>query len=70
MVRLCPLDTAWDKLKGYKKAHDGKEDFWQGIVDLGKFDDEHTEYLDVKAFAENEDKIDSLQLVKVKTLMM
>ena len=28
------LDTAWDKLKGYKKVfHDGKEDFWQGIVD-------------------------------------
>ena len=53
------LQTAWNKLKGYKKVfYDGKEDFWQGIVDSGKFDDEHTEYLDVKAFAENEKKID------------
>ena len=59
------LDTAWDKLKGYKKVfHDGKEDFWQGIVDSGKFDDEHTEYLDVKAFAENEDKIDFVAVGK------
>ena len=59
------LDTAWDKLKGYKKVfYDGKEDFWQGIVDSGKFDDEHTEYLDVKAFAENEDKIDFVAVGK------
>ena len=59
------LDTAWNKLKGYKKVfYDGKEDFWQGIVDSGKFDDEHTEYLDVKAFAENENKIDFVAVGK------
>ena len=53
------LDTAWNKLLGYKKVYyDGKEDFWQGIVDSGKFDDENAKYLDVKAFAQNEDKID------------
>ena len=53
------LQSAWDKLLGYKKVYyDGKEDFWQGIVDSGKFDDENAKYLDVKAFAQNEDKID------------
>lgn len=53
------LQSAWNKLLGYKKVYyDGKEDFWQGIVDSGKFDDENTKYLDVKAFAQNEDKID------------
>ena len=29
-----------------------------GYCRPGKFDDEHTEYLDVKVLAENEDKID------------
>ena len=53
------LQSAWNKLLGYKKVYyDGKEDFWQNIVDNGKFDDEHNEYLDVKAFAQNEEKID------------
>ena len=54
-----PLDQAWNKLKGYKKVYyDGKETFWKGVADSGTFDDETGAYLDVKAFADNEDKID------------
>lgn len=53
------LQSAWNRLKGYKKVYyDGKEDFWENVVVNKKFDDEHTEYLDVKAFAQNEEKID------------
>ena len=54
-----PLDRAWDKLNGYKKVYyDGKEDFWKSVVDEGNYEDTSNSFLDIKAFAQNEDKID------------
>ena len=57
--KTMTLDKAWNMILGYKKVYyDGKEDFWQGIVDSSKFDDEKSDYIDLKAFAQNNNKID------------
>jgi hypothetical protein len=43
------LDKAWYMLLGYKKVYyDGKEDFWQGIVDSKTYDDSTKDFHDIK----------------------
>ena len=50
------LQQAWNILKGYKALYyDGKEDWWNDLIDTGEFDDSSVEYLELKAIADNND---------------
>jgi len=53
------LQSAWYKLLGYKKAYwDGKETYWNNIIDTGKVDNESDFFKEIKTYAENENSID------------
>ena len=50
------LQQAWNILKGYKELYyDGKEAWWNDLIDTGEFDDSSVEYLELKAIADNND---------------
>ena len=50
------LQEAWHMLKGYKALYyDGKEDFWQDMMDTGEFDDASNDYVELKALAQHDD---------------
>ena len=54
--KVYNLEQAWNMLKGYKKLYyDGKETFWQNMIDSKKFDDEDTIYVELKAIADKDD---------------
>ena len=54
--KVYNLEQAWNMLKGYKKLYyDGKETFWQNMIDSKKFDDEDTTYVELKAIADKDD---------------
>jgi subtilisin family serine protease len=53
------LDSAWNKLLGYKKVYyDGKETFWNDVAEKGQLDDESDAYTDIKTVVDNKDLID------------
>ena len=50
------LQEAWYMLKGYKALYyDGKESFWNDMITNGEFDDASTDYVELKAIADNDD---------------
>ena len=50
------LEDAWYLLKGYKALYyDGKESWWDSLVDNGQFDDASNEYVELKAIADKDD---------------
>ena len=62
------LDTAWNKLIGYKKVYyDGKESFWKTVAEKGQFDDESEVYTDIKTVVDNKDLIDFEKVGKGET---
>jgi subtilisin family serine protease len=62
------LDTAWNKLIGYKKVYyDGKESFWKTVAEKGQLDDESEVYTDIKTVVDNKDLIDFEKVGKGET---
>ena len=50
------LQKAWFMLKGYKKLYyDGKETFWQNLVDNKQYDDTDSTFIEIKAIALKDD---------------
>ena len=50
------LQKAWFMLKGYKKLYyDGKETFWQNLVDNKQYDDTDSTFVEIKAIALKDD---------------
>ena len=50
------LQRAWFMLKGYKKLYyDGKETFWQNMVDNKQYDDTDSTFVEIKAIALKDD---------------
>lgn len=50
------LQRAWFMLKGYKKLYyDGKETFWQNMVDNQQYDDTNADFVEIKAIALKDD---------------
>ena len=50
------LQKAWFMLKGYKKLYyDGKETFWQNLVDNKQYDDTDSAFVEIKAIALKDD---------------
>ena len=50
------LQRAWFMLKGYKKLYyDGKETFWQNMVDNKEYDDTDSTFVEIKAIAQKDD---------------
>ena len=50
------LQEAWYLLKGYKALYyDGKETWWNNLVETGQFDDASDEYVELKLIADNDD---------------
>ena len=50
------LQKAWFMLKGYKKLYyDGKETFWQNLVDNKQYDDTDSIFVEIKAIALKDD---------------
>ncbi len=50
------LESAWNMLKGYKALYyDGKEGFWENMVDSGQFDDADADYVELKQLADKDD---------------
>ena len=51
------LQEAWYLLKGYKALYyDGKETWWNNLVETGQFDDASADYVELKAIADNNDE--------------
>jgi len=50
------LQRAWFMLKGYKKLYyDGKETFWQNMVNNKQYDDTNADFVEIKAIALKDD---------------
>jgi len=50
------LQEAWYLLKGYKALYyDGKETWWNNLVETGQYDDASDEYVELKLIADNDD---------------
>ena len=50
------LQRAWFMLKGYKALYyDGKETFWQNMIDNEQYDDTDSTFVELKALAEKDD---------------
>ena len=50
------LQRAWFMLKGYKALYyDGKETFWQNMVDNKQYDDTNEDFVEIKAIALKDD---------------
>ena len=50
------LQRAWFMLKGYKALYyDGKETFWQNMVDNKQYDDTDSDFVEIKALALKDD---------------
>jgi len=50
------LQRAWFMLKGYKKLYyDGKETFWQNMIDNKQYDDTDSTFVEIKAIAQKDD---------------
>lgn len=48
------LKEAYNLLEGYKKAYyDGKESFWQGVINTGTYDDEDGTFAEIKVIGAN-----------------
>lgn len=48
------LKDAYNLLEGYKKAYyDGKESFWQGVINTGTYDDENSVFAEIKILGAN-----------------
>ena len=50
------LQEAWYMLKGYKALYyDGKESFWNSLVENGNYDDTDSTFVEIKAIAQKDD---------------
>jgi len=50
------LMQAWNMLRGYKALYyDGKEDFWNNLVNSGEYNDENDTFIELKQLAQNDD---------------